>query len=165
MFSSLDSGKLKNLFIFGEDPLGCAQNKVQVAGWLSIADFVVVQDYFITETAKYADLILPASMPVEIGGSFTNTQKVIQEFEPVFESKVAKDSIHQIGTLLNKLEVKQKYDRKQILQEAMSFLGSNGKSKYCFEYTNKDNYSRLFDYGCDDIVRRFEKHYDDSINQ
>jgi len=163
MFTSLESGNLKNLFIFGEDPLGCAQNKVRVAGWLSIADFVVVQDYFLTETANYADLILPASMPVEIGGSFTNTQKVIQEFEPVFTSKVARDSLHQIGGLLNKLDVKQKYDRKQILQEAMSFLSTNGKSKYSFNYTSEDNYSRLFNYGCDDIVRRFEEHFEEAL--
>jgi predicted molibdopterin-dependent oxidoreductase YjgC len=159
MFDSLESGNLKNLFIFGEDPLGCAFNKVQVAGWLSIADFVVVQDYFMTSTAEYANLILPASMPVEIGGSFTNTQKVIQEFEPVFGSRVGRDSIHQLGALLNKLEVKQGYDRKKILQEALSFLGANGQEKHVFEYTSEDNPFRLFDYGCDDVVRRFEEDF------
>ena len=83
-YDSLEKGVLKNMFIFGEDPLGCAQNKVKVSGWLSVADFVMVQDYFMTDTAKHADLILPASLPFEMGGSFTNTQKVIQEFETKF---------------------------------------------------------------------------------
>ena len=53
------------MFIFGEDPLGCAQNKVKVSGWLSVADFVMVQDYFMTETAKHADLILPDTTYLE----------------------------------------------------------------------------------------------------
>ncbi|MCD4697261.1 MAG: FAD-dependent oxidoreductase, partial [Bacteroidales bacterium] len=81
-YDSFEKGLIKNLFIFGEDPLGCAQNKVKVAGWLSVTDFVVVQDYFMTDTAQHANLVLPSSMPFEIGGSFTNTQKMIQEFEP-----------------------------------------------------------------------------------
>ncbi len=95
-YDSLEKGILKNIFIFGEDPLGCAKNKVKVAGWLSIADFVVVQDYFMTDTAQQADLILPASFPTETGGSFTNTQKVIQEFDAVLEPKIEKSTVDQL---------------------------------------------------------------------
>ncbi|HCT70469.1 MAG TPA: hypothetical protein DF409_04850, partial [Bacteroidales bacterium] len=53
------SGKYKNLFIFGEDPAGCAINQDEVRNWFSKAGFVMVQDYFMTETAKMADLVLP----------------------------------------------------------------------------------------------------------
>jgi predicted molibdopterin-dependent oxidoreductase YjgC len=81
----------KNLFIFGEDPLGCAVDPEEVKQFLGRASFKVVQEYFLTATAEQADLVLPASLPAETGGSFTNTQKMIQHFEPglhpVFWSK------------------------------------------------------------------------------
>ena len=63
-YDALEKGILKNVFIFGEDPLGCAQNKVKVAGWLSVADFVVVQDYFMTETADKGGSDPPGIIPL-----------------------------------------------------------------------------------------------------
>ncbi len=155
LFSLLETGKFKNIFIFGEDPLGCAVNRVQVAGWLSVTDFVVVQDYFMTETARHADLILPASLPLEIGGSFTNTQKVIQEFEPVFESEINKTSLQQLVDLLKIFGFRQKKEANKILHEAFSLLGLKQKSGFSFHYTEQDNSNRLFNYGCDYIVKRF----------
>ncbi len=151
------------MLIFGEDPLGCALNKVQVAGWLSVADFIIVQDYFMTETAKHADLILPASLPVEIGGSFTNTQKQIQEFNPEFESAADSSSIAQLSKLLVKLGLKQTDDVKDILQEALSLLSAKQDGKYCLEYTYKDNDNRMFNYGCDNIVKRFEEEFNKAL--
>ncbi len=100
IYDRLDDRMLKNVFIFGEDPLGCAIDKAQTAEWISGTTFMVVQDYFMTETAKQADLILPASFPVESGGSFTNTQKVIQEFGAEFSPAVEKTSLAQIADLL-----------------------------------------------------------------
>ena len=73
--SKLLSGKLiRNLFIFGEDPIGCASTS-SPAKWIKNADFVMVQDYFMTPTAAEANLVMPASFPAETGGTFTNAQK------------------------------------------------------------------------------------------
>jgi len=159
LFTSLESGKLKNVFIFGEDPLGCAINKVQVAGWLSVSEFVVVQDYFMTETARHADLILPASFPVEIGGSFTNTQRSIQDFEAVFVPQTEVTSLEQLVRLLNEYGIKQEPDAKDIFQEAVSLLPVKQEMSYPLIYTAKDNDFRIFNYGCDYVVKRFEEDF------
>lgn len=163
-YDSLEKGILKNVFIFGEDPLGCARNKVKVAGWLSVAEFVVVQDYFMTDTAKQADLILPASFPTETGGSFTNTQKVIQEFGDVLESKIEKSSVEQINALLGKFEINSLESVQDVMMEAISLLPANqAKDKLQFNYTADKNCHQLFDYGCDVIVKRFEEHFEKSL--
>jgi len=163
-YDSLEKGILKNIFIFGEDPLGCVKNKVQIAGWLAIVDFVVVQDYFMTETAKQSDLILPGSLPLESGGSFTNTQQVIQEFDKQFISKVERLSYLQIVDLLKKLGSKEKSDLHDIRMEALSLLPTEiSANKYQFVFTNIDNNNRIFEYGCDCVNERFEKEFEEAF--
>jgi formate dehydrogenase major subunit len=165
-FDSLEKGMLKNIFIFGEDPLGCSQNKVKVAGWLSVADFIVVQDYFMTETAKHSDLVLPASLPFETGGSFTNTQKVIQEFDAVLPSKVEIDSFGQLNALLGKFGITGHNSPREVMMEAVSLLPSGGTAvSLRFIYTQEQNCNRMFNYGCDVVVKRFEEHFDNALKQ
>ncbi|MBW6461319.1 MAG: FAD-dependent oxidoreductase, partial [Bacteroidales bacterium] len=160
IYNRLDEGKLKNIFIFGEDPLGCAIHKVQPAGWLSIADFVVVQDYFMTETAQHAHLVLPASLPVETGGSFTNTQRIIQEYEAVFPSKVERTGLEQLADLLKALGLKQSADKREVLAEALSLLPEGGNAAtYPFVHTAEDNPNRMYEHGCDDIVHRYNTEF------
>jgi len=159
-YDSLEKGVLKNIFIFGEDPLGCAQNKVKVAGWLSISECVVVQDYLMTDTAKQANLILPASFPTETGGSFTNTQKVIQEFEKTLDSKLVKSSLEQLIQLLGQFGLNELKGTKEVMMEAISLLPVEAaKEPLQFNYTADKSCNQLFDYGCDVIVKRFEEQF------
>ncbi|MCF8368373.1 MAG: FAD-dependent oxidoreductase [Bacteroidales bacterium] len=163
-YDSFEKGLLKNVFIFGEDPLGCAQNKVKVSGWLSVTDFVMVQDYFMTETARHANLILPASMPFEIGGSFTNTQKMIQEFDPVLESRVSKTSYDQLNALLKRFGLKSQKDSSGVMMEAIKLLPIDSTNeKLEFKYTTGKNCNRMFNYGCDVVVKRFEEQFESSL--
>jgi predicted molibdopterin-dependent oxidoreductase YjgC len=165
-FETLEKGMLKNIFIFGEDPLGCGQNKVKVAGWLSVADFIVVQDYFMTETAKHSDLVLPASFPIESGGSFTNTQKVIQEFEEGLPSKVALKSFEQLSALLEKFGLKGCETTKDVMMEAISLLPTEKlEEKQHFTNTLELDNSRMFNYGCDVVVKRFEEQFENELKK
>jgi formate dehydrogenase major subunit len=160
IYKGLEDGKLKNIFIFGEDPLGCTGHKVQTAGWLSIADFVVVQDYFMTETAQHANLILPASLPIETGGTFTNTQKVIQEFGAEFTPVVEKTGLAQLAELMSALGVTQKAGAHEVLTEVMSLLPTgNDIITHHFNHTENDNPNRLYEHGCDHIVMRFDNEF------
>jgi predicted molibdopterin-dependent oxidoreductase YjgC len=164
LYDLLEEGKLKNVFIFGEDPLGCASNKVKVAGWLSVADFVVVQDYFITDTAREANLILPATLPFETGGSFTNTQKVIQPFEKVMESRVSKPGYEQISEIIGLFGVNSSSSIDHIRTEALSLLPSNqNETRISFKYTNKADCNRFFEFGCDNLNKRFEEEFGNSF--
>jgi formate dehydrogenase major subunit len=157
----LEQGKLKNIFVFGEDPVGCAKDSKKAADWFAKAGFVVVQDYFITETAKEADLILPASLPIETGGSFTNTQKILQKFEKHISGKVEIDSTTQLIRLLEKHNLKGLHDTVDVMMEAISLLPSADMAeKHNFKTTESDNNNRIFEYGCDTLVKYFEEHFD-----
>lgn len=159
-FDRLEKGQLKNVFIFGEDPLGCAMDKVKVAGWLAIASFVVVSDYFMTETASQADLILPASFPFESGGTFTNTQKVIQHFESGFDPVSGMTSLEQIAGLMKQFDIKQKSSPDAVMTEIVKLLPSGEKNiEYVFQATAENNDCRLFDHGCDFIVKHFDEEF------
>jgi len=165
-FNRLEKGKLKNLFIFGEDPLGCTEDKVKVAGWLTVADFVVVMDYFKTETANQADLILPASFPFESGGTFTNTQKVIQNFESGFKPKVGMDTLQQLAALMKEFGVKQKSNPDELMSEIVSLLpDAGGKDKFVFQISEETNNCRMFNHGCDNIVKRFDEEFDNAFDK
>jgi len=80
----------------------------------------VVQDYFITDTAQHADLIFPASYPIEIGGSYANTQKFIQAFTAVKKCGAAKTSYGLLSDLLNKFGVKAKYESADDVMKEMA---------------------------------------------
>jgi len=159
----LESGTLKNLFIFGEDPAGCTFDKAKIHGWLKQAGFIVVQDYFMTETTALADLILPASFPVESGGSFTNTQKVIQEFEAHF-TPVSRTTLEQLSDLLKAEGIDQSADYHDVLNEIVSLLPEPGKESFhLFTVTNQDNQARLFEHGCDYLVKRFDSEFTEAF--
>ncbi len=165
-YKLLKNGALSNIFIFGEDPLGCAVNPAEVKVWLEKPDFVMVQDYFLTETALQADLILPASLPFEIGGSFTTTQKRIQKFEKQIESALEIDSPQQLSTLLSKLGVPGFTDMEEVLWEVFSLLPppvNPEKRKFSLHHTAHENYNRMFAHGCDIVNKRFDDEFEVSF--
>jgi len=165
-FDRLEKGKLKNLFIFGEDPLGCTEDKVKVAGWLTIAEFVVVMDYFHTDTANQADLVLPASYPYESGGTFTNTQKAIQTFGKDFEAASGLTTLEQLAALMKHFEIKQKGDADAVMAEIVKLLPSGDTDqKYKFRETSEVNDCRMFNHGCDYIVKQFDEEFENGLDK
>ncbi len=165
-FDRLEKGKMKNLFIFGEDPLGCTDDKVKVAGWLTVAEFVVVMDYFMTDTAKQSDLVLPASFPIESGGTFTNTQQVIQQFEAGFDVATNMTTLEQLAALMKRFDIKQKSDPETVMAEIIKLLPSgNEDHKYIFATTKENNHCRMFDHGCDYIVKQFDEEFNNAFDK
>ena len=74
----LTPGKLKGMVIAGENPLVTAPDVKSVQETLANLEFLVVQDIFLTETAQYADVVLPAACFAEKDGTFTNTERRVQ---------------------------------------------------------------------------------------
>ena len=158
---SLPDTELKNLFIFGEDPVGCAINKNEILDLINKASFKVVSDYFVTETAELADLILPASLPFESGGTFTNTQKYILSFQPGMQSKLENNTCEQFIGLISALGNKIKYKTGQDVTSALASELQKieikvPRKKYNFTITDDDDNNRKYEYGCDYIVKSFE---------
>jgi len=165
MKGKLNEGKLKNIFIFGEDPLGCAVDKDPVTGLLSKVSFTVVQDYFMTGTARQADLVLPATFPVETGGTFTNAQKTIQEFGALMPPGVALTNTGQLVGILHEFGLECDSDPAEIFMEIVSlFPEKRDHKKLSLNFTSEDNDNRLFDHGCDILVKRFDETLRQSLN-
>ncbi len=78
MMQAAENGHIKVMWIMGEDPINSDPNASEVQRALSALDFLVVQDIFLTDTAKLADLVLPAAAWAEKSGSFTNTERRVQ---------------------------------------------------------------------------------------
>jgi len=78
IFDKIYEGKITALYLVGENPLLTEANAKHVREALEELDFFVVQDLFISETAQYADVILPAASFAEKDGTFTNTERRVQ---------------------------------------------------------------------------------------
>jgi formate dehydrogenase major subunit len=160
----LPGKSIRNLFIFGEDPIGCAIGE-EPKEWIRNADFIMVQDYFITSTAAEADLVIPASFPAETGGSFTNAQKVIQEFEALMKPKTGMTNLEQLAGLLKEFGFDVPCMSKDVFMEFISLLPQNkDHSNLSFPVTGKENFNRIFDHGCDSVVKRFEEEFENALN-
>ena len=78
MFDAAIAGKLKALWLMGEDVVQTDPDAHHVRHAMDSLEFLVVQEIFMTETAKYADVILPASSFLEKSGTFTNAERRVQ---------------------------------------------------------------------------------------
>lgn len=157
----IEKGKYKNLFIFGEDPIGCALDKESIKDMLVKAKFIMVQDYIMSETAQMADLIMPASTHLESGGSFTNTQKVIQHFGAGMKPLVDKLNEEQLIDLLGMFNINSINSAEEVIPEASKLF--KHEDKYEFTYTNADDYTRMFKYACDVMTKVFEENFEEAF--
>jgi formate dehydrogenase major subunit len=85
MIEAIHEGKLKSMYVFGEEMSLVDSNANFVGDALSKLDFFVMQEIFFSETCRFADVILPASPSLEKEGTFTNTERRIQRLYQVFE--------------------------------------------------------------------------------
>jgi len=85
MFEAAREKKLKALWVMGEDIVQTDPNSNAVKAAMESLEFLVVQEIFMTETARYADVILPASSFLEKSGTFTNSERRIQRVNAVVE--------------------------------------------------------------------------------
>jgi len=83
MITAAERGNLKALYIMGENPLRALPESDRVQNALKNLEFIVVQDILDSETAKIADVVLPAAAISEKEGSVTNIEGRIQSFKAV----------------------------------------------------------------------------------
>jgi formate dehydrogenase alpha subunit len=91
MFDAICEGRVKAMYQVGENPILSEANANHVKEAMDKLDFFVVQDIFLTESAQYADVVLPAAAFSEKDGTFTNTERRVQRVRkaipPAGESK------------------------------------------------------------------------------
>jgi formate dehydrogenase alpha subunit len=91
MMPGILDGKIKSLYIIGEDPVMSDPDTNHIRHCFEELDFLVLQEIFPSETAAYADVLLPGASFAEKTGTFTNTERrvqmVRQAIEPLGDSK------------------------------------------------------------------------------
>ena len=162
MSERFDNKGFANLLIYGEDPVGSAIDG-KVKSWIEGVDFVMVQDYFMTETAQMADLIMPGSFPTESDGSFTNTQQVLQQFEQQFEPKIERVNYQQLLDLSLKFGLNGLNSIQDVFAEFVSQLPQSLDESYTLVYNQEDSPARMFNYGCDNLMKRFDDDFKDAF--
>lgn len=85
MFKAAIAGELKAMVIMGEDPVLTDPDANHVKKALENLDLLVAQDIFLSETAKMADVVFPASCYAEKDGTFTNTERRVQRVRKAVE--------------------------------------------------------------------------------
>jgi formate dehydrogenase (NADP+) alpha subunit len=85
MFDAGVNGTLKAMYVFGEDPVITDADANHVRKGLNSLEFMVVQELFMSETAKLADVILPGASFAEKDGTFTNTERRVQRVRKAVE--------------------------------------------------------------------------------
>jgi predicted molibdopterin-dependent oxidoreductase YjgC len=78
MMPDMLTGKIKGIYILGEDPVMSEPNSNHIRHCLEMCEFVLVQEIFPSETAHYADVLLPGACFAEKTGTNTNTERRIQ---------------------------------------------------------------------------------------
>lgn len=140
MYDAALNGKLKAMWLMGEDLAQTDPNTHHVTAALSALDLLVVQEIFMTETCKYAHVVLPAASFLEKSGTFTNGERRIQRVQQVVEPLEGTKSDGQIMVdIMNRMGYKQAdYNPATLLEEISQIvpffagvkwdeLGDNGK--------------------------------------
>ena len=106
LLKNCTNGTIKFLHIAGEDPVHSYYKGAEIKNALQIVPFLVVQDVYMTETAKLADIILPTTTSVEKEGSFTNmtrhVQKVMPATPPQYQSRTDHDIFVHLAEVFGK---------------------------------------------------------------
>ena len=85
MINAVHDGKLKSMYLFGEEIALVDANANFVQDALAKLEFFVVQDVFFSKTCQFADVVFPASPSLEKDGTFTSTERRVQRIYQVFE--------------------------------------------------------------------------------
>jgi len=85
MLQGVVDGQMKALYVVGENPAVSEPGAAMVKQALEKAEFLVVQDVFLSETARYADVVLPACVITERDGTLTSTERRVQRVRKTVE--------------------------------------------------------------------------------
>jgi len=82
---NIDNNKIKAMYVIGQEIASTGPDSNMIRRSLEKLDFLIVQDVFFSETAKYADVVLPSTVSLEKEGTFVNTERRIQRLYQVME--------------------------------------------------------------------------------
>ena len=104
IIDAIEAGQIKALYVLGSDPLHFVPNRARVVKALEKLDLLIVQDLFMTDTAKLAHIVLPAATGAEKAGSFTSADNRVQCFtaaiKPAGDARTDADILQALHSLV-----------------------------------------------------------------
>lgn len=134
MFEAAHEGKIRSMYILGENPVLTDPNANHIREALEKLDFLVVQELFLTETAEYADVVLPGASFAEKDGTFSNTERRVQRVRKAIEPLPGKADWEVICDLFNCMGYPLSYNHPGEIWDEMASLSPS---------MNGINYARL----------------------
>lgn len=136
MFDEAISGGFKGMYIQGEDFAQSDPNTQHVEEALSAMECVIVQDLFLTETAKFAHVFLPGTSFLEKDGTFVNAERRFNRVRPAISSKTGKDEWQITCEIAQAMGYDMRYESSaEILDELAS--STHDFEKLSFEHLDK----------------------------
>lgn len=129
---AVTAGNVKGLYIFGEDPIVTDPDTGHVCQALESLEFLVVQELFMTETAAYADVVLPGISYAEKDGTFTNTERRVQRIRKAVEPRgQAREDYEIFCEVMTRMGYPCAYESaKEIMEEISAVTPSFGGINY-----------------------------------
>jgi len=138
MIEASIEGKLKAMYIMGENPVLSDPDVNHTVKALKKLDFLIVQDIFLTETAELADVVLPAASFAEKDGTFTNTERRVQRVRKALNPPgEAKEDSWIIMQLSERLGYPMKYN---FIEEVFHEIGSLWQAVTGITYSRIDKW-------------------------
>jgi formate dehydrogenase major subunit len=190
MVDAIQQGKLKSMYLIGEEMSLVDSNANYVQDAFGKLDFFVVQDIFFSKTCQFADVVLPAAPSLEKEGTFTSTERRIQRLYQVFEPlagcrpdwQIIRDVANQMGAnwkyehpsqvmdeiaSLTPLFAGVRYDRLEgykSLQWPVSADGVDEPLLYTKEFAFPDGKARLFPLSWSEPTEQPDTEFDLHLN-
>ncbi len=119
MIDAAATGGIRAMYIMGENPIITDPNMNHTIKALESLEFLVVQDIFMTDTARLADVVLPAACSFEKDGTFTNTERKVQRVrKSVRPPGEARDDLSIIAALSRRLGYQMEFSSpEEVLKE------------------------------------------------
>jgi formate dehydrogenase alpha subunit len=122
MLDHVTDGKIKGLYMLGEDPAQTDPDSNRVRASLKALDFLVVQEIFPTETTNYADVILPAASFAECDGTFTNGERRIQQVNKAIPAICGLENWQTICKIAQKMGYQMNYSHPSEIMDEIAAL-------------------------------------------
>ncbi len=122
MFDAANAGEIKAMYILGENPVLTDPNANHIKAGLEKLEFLVVQELFLTETAQYADVVLPGASFAEVDGTFTNTERRVQRVRKAIEPLAGRNNWQPIMEISNRMGYQMNYNTTEEIFNEMASL-------------------------------------------
>ena len=127
IIEGIEKGEIRALYVMGSDPLQFMPDRARVLNALKKVDLLIVQDLFLSETARLATVVLPAATAAEKSGSFTSVDNRVQCFKravtPAGQARTDADILNMLYSMVAPAAAPQPLSETELHHEITALTG------------------------------------------